>query len=380
MFHFFSGLTLDDLDKPKQEQQGQKISVLGQQYTSTNTNQPNTQFTNLVQLPPEGAGRGQIAQGQVKDDGKGQIVQGQARGGGRGQIVQGQVRGGGRGQSVQGQMRGRGRGQIVQGQFRGRGGHIGQGQVRGGRGFNNQGPVRGVGRGQFGHAQPGATGKGQHVPGAQQNNGSGQTTPVPFRGAGRGQRGRGLMRGQNKRGGGPKQLFSGNQQGQQNAPFKVPAPGQPQKKQQELNKQGQGQLKGVTIVRKDNKGGVIQTYNALPTKDAHGKTVFKLKKQDSGGQGRKVQGGRTVVAGSGTGGQGHVDRQVIAHSTPQPSRTVVASSNTPRVRIMRPGSRLLISSLPGSPSRKHVELLGKPHNSTSILEALPGKLDIKRHV
>ena len=324
------------MDKPKQEQQGQKISVLGQQYTNANTNQPNTQFTNLVQLPPEGAGRGQIAQGQGIDDGKGQIVQGQARSGGSGQIVQGQVRGGGRGQIVQGQIRGRGRGQIVQGQIRGRGGHIGQGQVRGGRGFNNQGPGRGVSRGQFGHAQAGAASKGQHVPGAQQNNGSGQTTPVQFRGAGRGQRGRGLMRGQNKRGVGPKQLFLGNQQGQQNAPFKVPAPGQPQKKQQELNKQGQGQLKGVTIVRKDNKGGVIQTYNALPTKDAHGKTVFKLKKQDSGGQGRKVQAGRTVVAGSGTGGQGHVDRQVVAHSTPQPSRTVVASSNTPRVRHLRP--------------------------------------------
>ena len=43
-----------------------------------------------------------------------------------------------------------------------------------------------------------------------------------------------------------------------------------------------------------------------------------------------------------------------------------------------PGSRLLISSLPGWPSRMHVELLGKLRNSTSVLEALPGKLDIKR--
>ena len=44
-----------------------------------------------------------------------------------------------------------------------------------------------------------------------------------------------------------------------------------------------------------------------------------------------------------------------------------------------PGSRLLISSLPGSALRTHVESLGKPRMSTSVLEALPGKLDIKRH-
>ena len=39
---------------------------------------------------------------------------------------------------------------------------------------------------------------------------------------------------------------------------------------------------------------------------------------------------------------------------------------------------------PGSVSRKHVESLGKPRigkprDSTSVLEALPGKLDIKGH-
>ena len=44
------------------------------------------------------------------------------------------------------------------------------------------------------------------------------------------------------------------------------------------------------------------------------------------------------------------------------------------------GSRLLISSLPGSALREHVESLGKPRNSTSVLKALPGKLDIKRHL
>ena len=42
-----------------------------------------------------------------------------------------------------------------------------------------------------------------------------------------------------------------------------------------------------------------------------------------------------------------------------------------------PGSRLFIKSLPGSASRKHVESLGKPPYSTSILNALPSKLDIK---
>ena len=45
-----------------------------------------------------------------------------------------------------------------------------------------------------------------------------------------------------------------------------------------------------------------------------------------------------------------------------------------------PGSPLLMSSLPGSAFRMHVESLGKSRNSTlSVLEALPGKLDIKRH-
>ena len=44
-----------------------------------------------------------------------------------------------------------------------------------------------------------------------------------------------------------------------------------------------------------------------------------------------------------------------------------------------PDSSLLISSLPGSVSRTHVESLGKPCDSTSVLEALPCNLDIKRH-
>ena len=40
---------------------------------------------------------------------------------------------------------------------------------------------------------------------------------------------------------------------------------------------------------------------------------------------------------------------------------------------------LLISSLPSSARRTHVESLGMPHGSTSVLKALPGKLDTKRH-
>ena len=44
-----------------------------------------------------------------------------------------------------------------------------------------------------------------------------------------------------------------------------------------------------------------------------------------------------------------------------------------------PGLLLLISSLPGLALRTHVKSLGKPCNSTSVLEALPGKLDIRRH-
>ena len=44
-----------------------------------------------------------------------------------------------------------------------------------------------------------------------------------------------------------------------------------------------------------------------------------------------------------------------------------------------PGLRLLISSLPGSALRTHVESLGKPRDVNMRSQALPGKLDIKRH-
>ena len=42
-----------------------------------------------------------------------------------------------------------------------------------------------------------------------------------------------------------------------------------------------------------------------------------------------------------------------------------------------PGSRLLISSLPGSALRTHVESLCRPRDVNKRLKALPGKLDIK---
>ena len=44
-----------------------------------------------------------------------------------------------------------------------------------------------------------------------------------------------------------------------------------------------------------------------------------------------------------------------------------------------PDSRLLISSLPSSALRMHVEWLASLTMSTSVLKALPGKLNIKRH-
>ena len=44
-----------------------------------------------------------------------------------------------------------------------------------------------------------------------------------------------------------------------------------------------------------------------------------------------------------------------------------------------PGSRLLISSLPGLALRTHVESLGMPRDVNKHSQSLPGKLDIKRH-
>ena len=44
-----------------------------------------------------------------------------------------------------------------------------------------------------------------------------------------------------------------------------------------------------------------------------------------------------------------------------------------------PGSRLLISSLPCSALRTHVESIGKPPDVNKCSQALPGKFVIKRH-
>ena len=44
-----------------------------------------------------------------------------------------------------------------------------------------------------------------------------------------------------------------------------------------------------------------------------------------------------------------------------------------------PGSCLLISSLRGWASKMHFESFGKSLDYTSVLKALSGKLDIKRH-
>ena len=60
---------------------------------------------------------------------------------------------------------------------------------------------------------------------------------------------------------------------------------------------------------------------------------------------------------------------------------IVSLKSEPTCKLINSisGSPLLISSLPGTASGTHVESLGKPYNSTSVLEALPDTLDIKRH-
>ena len=60
----------------------------------------------------------------------------------------------------------------------------------------------------------------------------------------------------------------------------------------------------------------------------------------------------------------------------------VILKNAPIVKLINRilGLRLLISRIPGLALRMHVELLDKPQNSTQVLEALPSKVDIKRHL
>ena len=55
------------------------------------------------------------------------------------------------------------------------------------------------------------------------------------------------------------------------------------------------------------------------------------------------------------------------------------SETTGKLIIRIPGLCLLISGLPGSALRTHVESLGKPLDVNKHLKALPGTLEIKRH-
>ena len=57
----------------------------------------------------------------------------------------------------------------------------------------------------------------------------------------------------------------------------------------------------------------------------------------------------------------------------------LSSETIGKLMIRIPGSCLLISSLPGSALRTHVESLSKPCGVNKRSQGLPGKLDIKRH-
>ena len=56
------------------------------------------------------------------------------------------------------------------------------------------------------------------------------------------------------------------------------------------------------------------------------------------------------------------------------NRLSLNSASVCKLIYRMPGLRLLISSLPGSASRMHVESLDKPRDSTSALRALPSNL------
>ena len=66
----------------------------------------------------------------------------------------------------------------------------------------------------------------------------------------------------------------------------------------------------------------------------------------------------------------HIDNYVII--------TGLKSEATCKLINRVPGWHLFISSLVDSALRTHVETLGKPRDSASVLKALPRKLDIKR--
>ena len=54
----------------------------------------------------------------------------------------------------------------------------------------------------------------------------------------------------------------------------------------------------------------------------------------------------------------------------QKSNLCLNSESVGKLMNRIPGSRLLISSLPGSALRRHVELLGKPHNVNKHSQSL----------
>ena len=65
----------------------------------------------------------------------------------------------------------------------------------------------------------------------------------------------------------------------------------------------------------------------------------------------------------------------VKHSTTEPLCSLELAC---KLINRAPGSRHLVSSLPGSALRTHVELLGMPGDSSSRLEVIAGKLCIKR--
>ena len=66
------------------------------------------------------------------------------------------------------------------------------------------------------------------------------------------------------------------------------------------------------------------------------------------------------------------------HKNPKLRHVIARMKSETMGKLKKPGSRLLISSLPGSALRTHVDSLGKPPISTSVLKALPGKLERER--
>ena len=66
---------------------------------------------------------------------------------------------------------------------------------------------------------------------------------------------------------------------------------------------------------------------------------------------------------------------ITYYDYPRSDSIIIASlKSEPTCKLINriPGVRVLISSLPGSAFRTHVKPLGKPRDSISVLEAMPG--------